>query len=154
MQITKPVEAVAGMLIRKPAHDCYEAFIDPAITTKFWFTKSTGRLDAGETVTWTWEMYGASSPAKPIELVPNEKIVIEWGAPGEATTVEWTFKQLKDGTFVNVRTFGFHGDGDAQVKTAVDTTDGFAIVLCGMKAWLEQGVQLGAMGDRWPKDLG
>jgi hypothetical protein len=31
MQLTKPVVAVAGMLIRKPAHDCYEAFVDPAI---------------------------------------------------------------------------------------------------------------------------
>jgi uncharacterized protein YndB with AHSA1/START domain len=31
------------MLIRKPAEDVFEAFVNPAITTKFWFTRSTGK---------------------------------------------------------------------------------------------------------------
>ena len=31
------------MLIRKPVHEVFEAFINPDITTKFWFTK--GRED-------------------------------------------------------------------------------------------------------------
>ena len=35
-----------GMLIRKPVADVFEAFIDPDVTTKFWFTKSSGRLEA------------------------------------------------------------------------------------------------------------
>ena len=30
----------AQMLIRKPAEKVFEAFIDPGITTNFWFTKS------------------------------------------------------------------------------------------------------------------
>lgn len=151
--LEEPVEAVAGMLIRKPAHDCYEAFVDPAITTKFWFTKSTGRLDDGKTVTWTWEMYDVSSPATPIEIVPEEKIVVEWGDPGEASTIEWTFKPLEAGTFVGVRAYGFPGDGDAQVKMAIDVSEGFGIVLCGMKAWLEHGIRLRGVDDRWPKGL-
>jgi uncharacterized protein YndB with AHSA1/START domain len=153
MKLTKPVEAVAGMLIRKPVRDCYQAFIDPAITTKFWFTKSTGRLDEGRTVTWSWEMYDVSSPATPKEIVPDEKIVVEWGEPGEASMIEWTFKPLKDGTFVNVRTYGFPGDADAQVKMAVDVSEGFGIVLCGLKAWLEHGIRLRGVDDRWPADL-
>jgi uncharacterized protein YndB with AHSA1/START domain len=35
-----------GMLIRKPVADMFEAFIDPDVTTKFWFTKSCSRLEA------------------------------------------------------------------------------------------------------------
>jgi uncharacterized protein YndB with AHSA1/START domain len=153
MQLTKPVEAVAGMLVHKAAHDCYEAFVDPAVTTKFWFTKSTGRLDEGKTVTWSWEMYDVSSPAKPIEIVPDKKIVVEWGEPGEASTITWTFKPLKDGTFVDIRTANFAGDADAQVKMAIDVSEGFGIVLCGLKAWLEHGIQLRGVDDRWPSDL-
>jgi uncharacterized protein YndB with AHSA1/START domain len=38
------------MLIRKPVADVFEAFVNPDITTKFWFTKSSGRLDAGKQV--------------------------------------------------------------------------------------------------------
>src|SRR5499433_3492942 len=54
--------AKTGMLIRKPVADVFEAFINPDITTKFWFTKSSGRLEAGKQVQWDWEMYGISIP--------------------------------------------------------------------------------------------
>jgi len=40
------------MLIRKPVVDVFEAFVNPDITTKFWFTKSSGRLEAGKQVQW------------------------------------------------------------------------------------------------------
>ncbi|WP_431211735.1 SRPBCC domain-containing protein [Puia sp. P3] len=43
-----------GMLIRRPVAEVFGAFVDPAVTTKFWFTKSTGRLEAGKEVVWTW----------------------------------------------------------------------------------------------------
>lgn len=53
--------AKTGMLIRKPVPDVFKAFINPAITTKFWFTKSSGRLEAGRQVKWEWEMYGSTT---------------------------------------------------------------------------------------------
>ena len=39
-----PVMSKTAMLIRRPVADVFEAFINPDITTKFWFTKSSGRL--------------------------------------------------------------------------------------------------------------
>jgi len=51
-----------GMLIRKPLAEVFEAFINPDITTKFWFTKSSGRLEDGKQVQWDWEMYEISIP--------------------------------------------------------------------------------------------
>jgi len=30
----------SGMLVRKPVADVFDAFINPDITTKFWFTKT------------------------------------------------------------------------------------------------------------------
>jgi uncharacterized protein YndB with AHSA1/START domain len=32
------VEAGAGMLIRKPVAEVFEAIVDPAITSRFWFS--------------------------------------------------------------------------------------------------------------------
>ena len=76
------------MLIRKPAADVYRAFIDPEVTTKFWFTKSSGRLEAGKQVKWEWEMYGAATNVTVKELEPNKRIVIEWdGYSGR--TLRW-----------------------------------------------------------------
>jgi len=47
----RPV-AKAEMLIRKPVAEVFEAFVNPAITSKFWFSKGSGRLEAGEQVQW------------------------------------------------------------------------------------------------------
>jgi len=45
------------MLIRKHLPQVFETFVNPDITTKFWFTKSSGRLEQGKTVRWDWEIY-------------------------------------------------------------------------------------------------
>lgn len=50
-----------GMLIIKPIEEVFGAFINPEITSKFWFTKSSGKLKIGEKITWSWEMYNHSS---------------------------------------------------------------------------------------------
>ncbi|MGV2787883.1 polyketide cyclase, partial [Clostridium perfringens] len=47
----------AEMLIRRPVAQVFEAFIDPEITTRFWFTKSSGKLEEGRHISWDWEMY-------------------------------------------------------------------------------------------------
>jgi len=51
----------AEMLIRKPVPEVFEAFINPAITTWFWFTKSSGRLEPGKPIQWDWEMFAGLS---------------------------------------------------------------------------------------------
>src|SRR5215203_3103148 len=56
-QIEAPVARVQ-MLIRKPVAEVFEALVDPAITSRFWFSKSSGRLEAGQRIRWDWEMYG------------------------------------------------------------------------------------------------
>jgi uncharacterized protein YndB with AHSA1/START domain len=83
-----------GMLIRKPVADVFEAFINPEITTKFWFTKSSGRLEVGNQVRWDWEIYGVSAPVTTKTIEPNKRIVIEWPGYSAPTIVEWTFAPL------------------------------------------------------------
>ena len=56
--------ALAEMLIRRPVAEVFEAFINPTITTQFWFTHATGRLDEHKEVVWTWEMYKHSTEVK------------------------------------------------------------------------------------------
>ncbi|MBZ9806484.1 MULTISPECIES: SRPBCC family protein [unclassified Mesorhizobium] len=152
MEIREPPTAEAAMLIRRPVSDVFEAIVDPAITTKFWFTHSSGRLDGGRPVQWEWRMYGVSTTAVVNEIVRNEKIVMQWNDP--PATVVWTFTEMPgDATFLEVRNFGFAGNGDEQVKQAVDSTNGFSLVLAGAKAWLEQGLTLDLIGDRHPKGV-
>ncbi|MFW6074498.1 MAG: SRPBCC family protein [Chloroflexota bacterium] len=149
---TEPVTQTA-MLIRRPAAEVFEAFVDPEITTKFWFTRSSGRLEAGKQVRWEWEMYGASALVDVKEIEPGQRIVIEW-SDGDPSTVEWQFTPLaEDRTFVNITHSGFSGDGDELVVQALDSTGGFTLVLAGLKALLEHGVELNLVGDRFPAEL-
>ncbi len=53
--------AKTEMSIRRPVAEVFEAFIDPAITTKFRFTKSSVRLETGKQIRWDWEMYNSGT---------------------------------------------------------------------------------------------
>ena len=61
------------------------------------------------------------------------------------------FSAQEDGTtFVTITEAGFTGDGDSLVKQATDSTQGFTLVLAGLKAWLEHNVRLNLVADRFP----
>jgi uncharacterized protein YndB with AHSA1/START domain len=151
MEPSQAPVAIAEMLIRRPAADVYEAFVDPAITSKFWFSHGSARLDSGDPVRWEWRMYGFDMPVTVKELVKDERIALDWNEP--PTTVEWTFTPMERGTFVSIRNSGFSGDAAERMTQAIDSAGGFSFVLAGCKAWLEHGVQLKLVEDRHPRGL-
>jgi uncharacterized protein YndB with AHSA1/START domain len=84
----------------------------------------------------------------------DRRILIEWGSPDATTTVEWQFTARPDQTtFVDISNRGFQGNGDEVVKQALDSTGGFALVLAGAKAFLEHGIALNLVADRFPDGL-
>ena len=144
--------AEAQMSIRKPASEVFEAFIDPAITKKFWFTKSSGRLEVNKKIVWEWEIYNVSATVVAKEIIQYEKIVFEWGEP--TTTVEFKFKSLSDGsTFVTVTECGYNKTGEELLTAIKDSTGGFTTVLDGLKAFLEHGINLNLVIDKFPKEI-
>jgi uncharacterized protein YndB with AHSA1/START domain len=155
LQLKQVPIAKTGMLIRRPIAEVFEAFINPDITTKFWFTKSNGRLEVGKQVQWDWEMYGVSAAVTAKAIEPNKRIVIEWPGYSGSITVEWIFAPQKDGaTFVSITESGFTGSGDELVKYVADSTEGFTLVLAGLKAFLEHNISLNLVADRFPQGIG
>jgi uncharacterized protein YndB with AHSA1/START domain len=151
MESGKLPTAECQMMIRKPAATVFQAFIDPAITTKFWFTKSSGQLEAGKTITWEWEMYNVSSEVQVKEIIPDQKISVEWNNMAPATTVNFEFTALTDDTtYVVIKNYGFHQIGDDLIEAIKDNTGGFTTVLDGLKAWLEFGIELNLVRDKFP----
>ena len=154
LQLTKPPVAKAQMLIRRSPPECFEAFVNPEITKRFWFTKSTGHLEAGKRVVWTWEMYGHSIDVNVKQIEPDRRILIEWGNYGSMTEVEWIFEPYEnDSTYVTITNSGFQGDGDKVVNDALDSMGGFTWVLAGLKALLEHNIELNAIADAFPRGL-
>ncbi len=154
LQLKQVPRTRTGMLVRKPVAEVFEAFVNPDITTNFWFTKSSGRLEAGKQVQWDWEMYGISIPVTVKTIEPNKRILIEWPGYRSPTTVELIFAPQKGGTtFVSITEAGFTGTGDELVKQVTDSTQGFSLVLAGLKALLEHNVRLNLVADRYPKGI-
>ena len=141
--------AKGELLIRKPVADVFQAFVDPDIITKFWFNRSDGRLETGNTVHWYWDLFNASTEVRVRAIEENKRILIEWDADNP-TTVEWIFTPRSiDTTYVSIVNKGFTGDGDEIVQNALDSTGGFALVLAAAKAFLEHGIQLNIVADRF-----
>jgi uncharacterized protein YndB with AHSA1/START domain len=150
----QPPVARAQMLIRKPAAEVFEALVDPAITSRFWFSKGSGRLEAGQHVRWDWEMYGVFAQVDVKTIEENRRILIEWNGPDQPTSVEWTLEPRgTDRTFVTVKNWGFRGEPDAIVAAAIDSMGGFSLLLAGLKAYLEHGIELNLVEDHAPDAL-
>lgn len=138
------------MLVRRPVDEVFNAFVDPAVTTRFWFTGSSGRLEPVAKVTWEWEMYGVSADVHVKAIEQPSRILIEWDDP--PTTVEWQFTSLEaEATLVQITNTGFQGTDEEVVGMALDSMGGFSLVLAALKAWLEHGIALNLVADRNPE---
>ena len=155
MMLSRPPATRVGMLIRRPARDVFAALTDPALTTRFWFTKSTGPVAPGAELTWTWEMYGVSSAVSVTDFEEDTRLRFTWSGydPAHPTTVEFRLVPWAGATYLQVTETGFSGDADTQVSRALDSTQGFTFLLSSLKAFLEHDVVLRVVLDAHPAGL-
>ena len=145
-----------GMLIRRTPDEVFEALADPSVTTRFWYTKSTGRMTEGAELTWIWEMYDVSSTVWVEEVRPGRLIRFRWDGyyPVHPTTVRFEFIPYQgETTYLRITETGFTGDADTQVSRALDSTAGFTFLLSSLKAALEHDITLRVTMDAHPPDL-
>jgi uncharacterized protein YndB with AHSA1/START domain len=144
--MTASPAARVEMLIRKPAAEVFAAFVEPQQLTRFWLSHASAPLVAGTRVRWDFMVEGASAELDVKAIEPAKRILIEWVGGG---TVEWTFTEAAGKeTVVTVIDRGFRGSLDEQIATAVDSTEGFTIVLCDLKVLLESGTSPGLVKDK------
>jgi uncharacterized protein YndB with AHSA1/START domain len=140
------------LLIKKSPKTIFNAFVDPKITTQFWFTKSSGKLQKGKTVIWEWEMYGAKDEVTVLEINPNKKITILWGTP--QSKVDFIFEKFKKNhTLVRIVCYDFEHKKKDLLATMLDYMGGFTTVLDGLKAYLEYGINLNLTKDKYPDKI-
>ena len=148
--LNQPVAKIE-LLIRKPVAEVFDAFVNPDTITRIWFNRSSGPLEMGKSVTWYWDLYNASSEVRVLALEENQRIYIEWDADsGNLSNVEWNFEDRGDnGTYVSVVHSGFDRNANDVMDQLVDSTGGFALVLAAAKTYLEHGIELNIVADRF-----
>lgn len=156
-ELTRPPVVNVGMRIRRTPHDVFEALADPRITTRFWYSKSSGRMVEGAELLWEWEMYGASGHVRVVDVEDDRLIRFVWDGydPANPTTVEFNLSSREDDTtYLVITETGFSGDADTQVARALESTAGFTFLLSSLKAALEHDITLRVVLDAHPQDLG
>jgi uncharacterized protein YndB with AHSA1/START domain len=152
-QLTRPPSVNVGMLVRRSSHDVFEALADPIVATRFWYTKSSGRMIEGAELVWEWEMYGAEGHVRVDKVEDDRLIRFIWDGydPLNPTTVEFHFSPHENGTtYLRITETGFSGDADTQVARALDSTAGFTFLLSSLKAALEHDITLRVVLDAHP----
>jgi len=145
------IEVKAELLIRKPVSEVFEAMANPEITSRFWFTESTGRVESGKELEWTWSMYNATAKVSIGRVERDRFISFTWSAYGTPTHVEMTFTPDEAGTtFVSIIEKGWNADDERLIENIVADTEGWTLVLSALKALLEHDVILTVVADRFP----
>lgn len=146
--------------IAKPVHQVFEAVANPAQLSEYFTTGGAqGRLETGATVTWDFHDFPGAFPVYVIEVVANEKIVLEWQASeGEApnvadgeltdadyrTRVTMSFTGLDDGrTLVEIAEEGWC-ENQGALGASYGNCQGWSQMLCALKVWIEHGIHLRA----------
>lgn len=129
------VVATTEILIRKPASDVFDAFVNPRTIEKFWLKSASGPLAKDATVEWEFMVQDAHETVTVTEFVPNKTVAFRW-SDGIAVKMEFEQQSISSTKF-SVTATGFKG-ADAP-SLAVNATEGFTIVACDLKILLETG---------------
>lgn len=144
--------------IAKPVHDVFEAVVDPASLSHYFTTGGAqGWLATGATVTWDFHDYPGAFPVHVIEVVEDERIVLEWAADeGKApdalddamqdadyrTRVTMRLAAIDGGrTLVEISEEGWR-DTQAALDASYGNCHGWTQMLCALKVWVEHGINL------------
>ncbi|GIO04805.1 hypothetical protein J31TS6_08330 [Brevibacillus reuszeri] len=128
--------------IARPAHEVFEAFVDPAKIGNFWFSSSSDRWEAGKTITLRYEEYNATVVIKVKEVERNQKIVFVWEGHGEEHVVTIALQEVDEArTVIEVNEEGFSQEDPEFVSKLVDNKEGWVFVLACLKVYLEFGVK-------------
>lgn len=132
---------ITKMNIKTSAHEAFEAFVDPVKIGNFWFSSSSERWEEGKTIRWRYEEYNAEDDLRVIELIPDQKIVFEWGAKGKEHTVTITFSEVEPQlTQVQIVEEGFKESDEDVLSQLIDNKEGWVFMLTCLKGYLEFGI--------------
>jgi uncharacterized protein YndB with AHSA1/START domain len=143
--------------IAKPVHEVFEAVADTQKLSNFFTTGGAkGRLETAATVTWEFHDFPGAFPVEVIEVEDDHRIVLRWEAHegdlgnepeanvhgGYSTTVTMTFEPIEERrTLVTIAEEGWRETAGG-LKASYNNCEGWAQMLCALKAWLEHGINL------------
>lgn len=90
------ITAKVQMGILKPANEIFEAIVDPNKMNKYFISTSTGRIESGKSITWTWEDFDGEHEIKVGKIEKDKTVSFEWNGSGVNCVVVITLEPKGD----------------------------------------------------------
>lgn len=130
--------------IRKPVAEVFEAVVDPRQLSRYFVQKSSGRLEEGKTVQWTFAEVPGDHDVAVSRVVTNERLELEWDAPSgdHKIRIHMVFTPLDpQNTMVQI---GESGWRDSESEASHGNAAGWMHMMACLKAHLEYDINLRA----------
>ncbi|NDK33210.1 SRPBCC domain-containing protein [Nesterenkonia haasae] len=146
--LTELAFTIAGRIAGSCA-EVYEAVANPEQLSRYFTTGGArGRLEPGEQVKWDFADFPGDFPVTVIDAEPPHRIVIEWSNEATISTsgitkVVFEFEPI-DGdsrTLVTITETSWRPTAEG-AEAAFGNCEGWTLMLAGLKAWLEHGINL------------
>lgn len=139
--------ASAAVLVRCQMSEAFDSFVDPDKITRFWLESTSGPLAAGARVEWRFMVPGATELVTVTRFEPDRLIAFDWEG---GLHVQLRFEAHAPGTTkVSAEATGFtEMDSAERAAMAIQTTEGFSIVLCDLKTLLDSGRSANLVRDK------
>ncbi len=145
MSNTNKLHIKTSLKIQKPVHAVFEAIVDPSLMSNYFISKSTGRMEAGKTLTWQFPEFDIEFPVR-VEKIEEDKYISyswdDWEDKSINTLVEIILEPKGDEETLVKITESSRENSEAGMKWLKSNTEGWANFLACLKAYLEYGINL------------
>jgi uncharacterized protein YndB with AHSA1/START domain len=132
--------------IAKPAHQVFEAIVDPKKMSHYFISLGSGRMQTGKIVHWKFDTGGEGIDVKVERIEPDRSVSFFWSAGGSKARVAMKLAPIGQGrTLVKVSESGWPAN-EKGIARCMGQTQGWMHFLCCMKAYLEYGINLRKRG--------
>lgn len=139
----KTLEIKTAIQIQKPVNEVYEAIVDPLKMSNYFISKSSGRMEAGKTLTWEFPEFDTKFPVRIKKAEKDKYISYYWdGQDGTELLVEILLDTREhNSTLVTIAEKSMENN-EAGIKWLKNNTEGWANFLACLKAYVEYGINL------------
>jgi uncharacterized protein YndB with AHSA1/START domain len=132
-----------ALKIQKPAHDVFDAIVNPEKMSNYFISKSTGRMEEGKTLTWQFPEFDMQFPVYVDKVEKDKLISYRWKdfEDGLETRVDILIEEKQDGVLVTI-TEREREANEKGIQWLKSNTGGWANFLACLKAYLEYGINL------------
>jgi uncharacterized protein YndB with AHSA1/START domain len=142
---SKELQVNVKLKVLRPINAVFEGIVDPKHMSHYFISSGSARLETGKKVTWAWTDYGSEPLSAEIRVQNVEKdkhISFLWITSGVEALVNINLEPVnRNTTLVTITENGWDKD-DKGIARLVEQTHGWVHFLCGLKAYLEHGINI------------